>query len=225
MPFDGNGNWIADFSAVNDRDSNIKILASRFDDIHQADLKESFENCLTKDGQVKPLQAFNANNFKVINVANPTQPNDAVNLSTLNSKDSKAVHLSGNETITGEKTFSGNLSLTGDNNYTGTNTFSGRVFINGKEMTDQNIVGLVMPDYDTAVSLSSSIPAPYDCMVECGITSNYNSGWVEINGSRRQLGNGRDDSHDMWYTAYVPKGITIAASGCNVSRYYKLKGV
>lgn len=85
MPFDGNGNWTADFSAVADRDSNIKIMASRFDNIHQADLKESFENCLTKDMQVKPLQNFNANNFRVINVANPVQDNDAVNKQTLES--------------------------------------------------------------------------------------------------------------------------------------------
>ena len=85
MPFDGNGNWVADFSAKADRDANIKIMASRFDDIHQADLKESFENCLTKDGQIKPLQNFNANNFRVINVANPVQDNDAVNKQTLDS--------------------------------------------------------------------------------------------------------------------------------------------
>ena len=83
MPFDGNGNWTADFSAVADRDANIKIMASRFDNIHQADLKESFENCLTKDMQVKPLQPFNANNFRVINIANPVQDNDAVNKQTL----------------------------------------------------------------------------------------------------------------------------------------------
>ena len=85
MPFDGNGNWTADFSAVADKEANIKILASRFDNIHQADLKESFENCLTKDMQVKPLQNFNANNFRVINVANPVQDNDAVNKQTLES--------------------------------------------------------------------------------------------------------------------------------------------
>lgn len=83
MPFDGNGNWTADFSAVADKEANIKIMASRFDNIHQADLKDSFENCLTKDMQVKPLQNFNANNFRVINVANPVQDTDAVNKRTI----------------------------------------------------------------------------------------------------------------------------------------------
>lgn len=85
MPFDGNGNWVADFSAIADRDANIKIMASRFDNIHQADLKESFENCLTKDAQVKPLTHFNANNFRIINVSNPIQDNDALNKQTLDS--------------------------------------------------------------------------------------------------------------------------------------------
>lgn len=85
MAFDGNGNWISNFSAVADRDANIKILASRFDDIFIADIAQSFENCLTKDAQVKPLQAFDANSYKVINVANPTNPYDAVNKQTLDS--------------------------------------------------------------------------------------------------------------------------------------------
>ena len=83
MAFDGNGNWISNFSAVADRDANIKILASRFDDIFIADIAQSFENCLTKDMQVKPQQAFDANSYKVINVANPTNDYDAVNKQTL----------------------------------------------------------------------------------------------------------------------------------------------
>ena len=83
MAFDGNGNWISNFSAVADRDANIKILASRFDNIFIADIAQSFENCLTKDMQVKPQQAFDANSYKVINVANPTNPYDAVNKQTL----------------------------------------------------------------------------------------------------------------------------------------------
>ena len=83
MPFDGNGNWTADFSAVADRDANIKIMASRFDNIHQADLKESFENCLTKDAQIKPQTNFNVNNHRIINVSNPVSGTDAVNSKTM----------------------------------------------------------------------------------------------------------------------------------------------
>jgi hypothetical protein len=85
MAFDGNGNWISDFSAVADRDANIKILASRFDNIFIADIAQSFENCLTKDMQVKPQQAFDANSYKIINVSNPTNDTDAVNKYTLDS--------------------------------------------------------------------------------------------------------------------------------------------
>ena len=83
MAFDGNGNWISNFSAVADRDANIKILASRFDNIFIADIAASFENCLTKDTQVKPTQNFNANNYRVINVADPVNDKDAVNKQTL----------------------------------------------------------------------------------------------------------------------------------------------
>lgn len=85
MAFDGNGNWISDFSAVADRDANIKILASRFDNIFIADIATSFENCLTKDGQVKTQTNFNANNYRVINVADPVNDKDAVNKEYLES--------------------------------------------------------------------------------------------------------------------------------------------
>ena len=89
MAFDGNGNWISYFSAVADRNADIKILASRFDNIFIADLATSFENCLTKDAQIKPEQNFDANNFRIIDVANPVLDNDAVNLATLNDRISK----------------------------------------------------------------------------------------------------------------------------------------
>ena len=86
MPFDGNGNWTSNYSAVADRDADIKILASRFDNILLADIAQSFENCLTKDTQVKPQQNFNANNYRVINVADPINDKDAMNKETIDNK-------------------------------------------------------------------------------------------------------------------------------------------
>lgn len=82
--FDGNGNWTSDFSAVADRDNNIKILASRFDSIFIADIKESFENCLTKDGQIAPVGAFNMGGQKITNVGTGTNDTDGVNLGQMN---------------------------------------------------------------------------------------------------------------------------------------------
>ena len=99
--FDGNGNWTSDFSAQADRDNGIKILASRFDNIFIADIKESFENCLTKDGQIAPIGNFNMGGQKITNLNNGVNDNDAVNMSQLNTK----VSLTGNETISGVKTF------------------------------------------------------------------------------------------------------------------------
>ena len=84
--FDGNGNWTSDFSAISDRDNNIKILASRFDGIFIADIKESFENCLTKDGQIAPIGAFNMGGQKVTNLATGTNDNDAVNVSQIETR-------------------------------------------------------------------------------------------------------------------------------------------
>lgn len=82
--FDGNGNWISDFSAQSDRDNNIKILASRFDNIFIADIKESFENCLTKDGQIAPVGDFNVGGQKLTNVGTGTIATDGVSLGQMN---------------------------------------------------------------------------------------------------------------------------------------------
>jgi hypothetical protein len=82
--FDGNGNWTSDFSAQADRDNGIKILASRFDNIFIADIKESFENCLTKDGQIAPIGNFNMGGQRITNMSDGVNSNDAVNMSQLN---------------------------------------------------------------------------------------------------------------------------------------------
>ena len=81
--FDGNGNWTSDFSAQADRDNGIKILASRFDNIFIADIKESFENCLPKDGQIMPIGNFNMGGQRITNMADGVNSNDAVNKSQL----------------------------------------------------------------------------------------------------------------------------------------------
>lgn len=83
--FDGNGNWTSDFSAQADRDNGIKILASRFDNIFIADIKESFENCLTKDGQIAPIGNFSMGGQKITNLNTGVNENDAVNVGQMNS--------------------------------------------------------------------------------------------------------------------------------------------
>lgn len=154
MAFDGNGNWISNFSAVADRDANIKILASRFDDIFIADIAQSFENCLTKDAQVKPQQAFDANSYKVINVANPTNDYDAVNLQTVESTFSTKVPAS---------VGSGKNPVYTDNNgvITSSNETVGDdskpVYLNNGEIKSfsKSIYEMIIPDYSNPVTLTS----------------------------------------------------------------------
>lgn len=82
--FDGNGNWTSEFNAESDRDNGIKILASRFDNIFIADLKESFENCLTKDGQIAPIGNFAMGGQKITNLGAGVNDTDGVNLGQMN---------------------------------------------------------------------------------------------------------------------------------------------
>lgn len=132
--FDGNGNWTSDFSAQADRDNGIKILASRFDNIFIDDIKESFENCLTKDGQIAPIGNFNMGGQKITNLNNGVNDNDAVNMSQFNN----AVHKTGDEAIGGVKTFNNAINLAngtwnavGDDAYIGDRNLTGCVCIKG----------------------------------------------------------------------------------------------
>lgn len=211
MSFDGNGNWVADFSAVSDRDANIKILASRFDNIHQADLKASFEKCLTNDGQIIPLQAFNFNSFKGINLANATNNTDAVNLQTLNTvADSKIGTKIPNSVGSGTNPVYTNASgvLTASTSTVGSS--STPVYLNGGTITAcTNVIG--DPKYSSMVAFSTGSTTTSNgflkvghseranCTVKSGSTTIYDHTW-----------NGGDYGKQK-QVSYIPvsKGATI----------------
>ncbi|QDP49736.1 MAG: putative tail fiber protein [Prokaryotic dsDNA virus sp.] len=82
MPFNGNGQWTSVYYPTDDRDNGIPISADKTENLIQNNLKQSFQKCMTIDSQTKPTANIDANNFKVINVADPTLPKDAVNKQT-----------------------------------------------------------------------------------------------------------------------------------------------
>lgn len=117
MGFDGNGNWSSPFYPVQDRDNGIAILASKFQTLIQTNLKESFENCITRDGAGKPTTNINWNGNKITNLQNGTSSADAVNKSQLDAVDTAKVAKSG-DTMTGDLTISksdASLKLINDN--------------------------------------------------------------------------------------------------------------
>lgn len=85
MGFDSNGNWSSDFYPVNDRDNSVPILASKFKTLIQSNLKQSFENCILRDGTGKPTANINFNSKKITNLANGENAGDAVNKGQLDS--------------------------------------------------------------------------------------------------------------------------------------------
>jgi hypothetical protein len=229
MPFDGNGNWTSNFNAEADRDAGYKILASRFDNILLADLAQSFENCLTKDTQVKPQQNFNANNYRVINVADPVDGKDAVNKQTMESSistaDATAVHLAGDETITGDKTFSGSVDLGSDATAT---TPTSATDNSTKVSTTQwfrNALTNLGVQHLTKYEDASGLPytAPIDGIIRVRIGAVYN--WeVYINSIivQQQSRNDADSCTTTWVTVPVKQGDVVTAGGSiyNVSMYY-----
>lgn len=83
MGFDANGNWSSDFYPVVDRDNSVPILASKFQTLIQSNLKQSFENCILRDGTGKPTNDISFNSHKITNLANGVNSNDAINKSQL----------------------------------------------------------------------------------------------------------------------------------------------
>lgn len=77
MGFDTNGNWTSDFYPETDRDEGIAILASKFQQLIQTDIKGGFDNCLTRDGAGKPDANLNFNGHKITNLADGELATDA----------------------------------------------------------------------------------------------------------------------------------------------------
>lgn len=169
--FDGNGNWTSDFSAQADRDNGIKILASRFDNIFIADIKESFENCLTKDGQITPIGNFNMGGHRITNLDDGVNSTDAVTYGQLQEKadDNAVVKLSGAQTIADVKTFTSSPVLPtpaiSDNSTKGATT----EWVNNQEY-------LGYPDYAHATVLSKANGT---------VSSN---GWLHFQGANNTYG-------------------------------------
>ena len=81
--FDKNGNWSSDFYPEQDRDNEVPITASKFQTLIQDNLKQSFENCILRDGSGLPTANINFNRKKITNLANASSDLDAVNKSQL----------------------------------------------------------------------------------------------------------------------------------------------
>lgn len=83
--FDKNGNWSSDFYPEQDRDNEVPITASKFQTLIQDNMKQSFENCLLRDGTGLPTDNLNLNRKKITNLSNGTSEFDAVNKGQLDS--------------------------------------------------------------------------------------------------------------------------------------------
>lgn len=80
MGFDKNGNWSSDFYPEQDRDNEVPITASKFQALIQDNLKQSFQNCITRDGAGKPTADFNLNSHKITGVADGSGKNEVANI-------------------------------------------------------------------------------------------------------------------------------------------------
>lgn len=223
--FDGNGNWTSDFSAQADRDNGIKILASRFDNIFIADIKESFENCLTKDGQITPIGNFNMGGQRIVNLDDGVNAKDAVNKSQLDIAIDTTVKLTGDQTIADVKTFSSSpivpTPTAGDNSTKGATTAFVQTAIS-KE---------TFPDYANASTASNNYTVLADGWVSVKVSlGNNHSVTLKINDVEVYYQNiGGDRSAGGTFTSPLYKvrtGDEVTTSGTNTRTitFYPLRG-
>lgn len=84
MPFDGSGNFnraLGPTTWQNDAAAGIKIKANLHDN-NDNDIANGLSQVICKDGQSSPTADITLNGHKLINVANPSNPQDAMTLNT-----------------------------------------------------------------------------------------------------------------------------------------------
>ena len=84
MPFDGSGNFnraLGPTTWQNDAAAGIKIKADLHDN-NDNDIANGLSQVICKDGQSSPTADITLNGHKLINVANPSNPQDAMTLNT-----------------------------------------------------------------------------------------------------------------------------------------------
>lgn len=84
MSFDGAGNYIRNYNWTQDAANSIPITASRFDTEHNG-FAAGLSNCITRDGQGKPIADISWNSHKIKDLADPSLPQDALTLAFVNS--------------------------------------------------------------------------------------------------------------------------------------------
>jgi len=83
MAFDGSGNYIRNYNWSLDAANGVPITASRFDTEHNG-FATGLSNCITRDGQGKPIADIDWNSHKIKNAQDPSLPQDYVTLNFLN---------------------------------------------------------------------------------------------------------------------------------------------
>lgn len=104
MPFDSLGNFTRVHNWEDDRQNDIDIVSDRHDE-EDDNFADGLNDCMLRDGRSAMTGDLKMNNFQIKNVANGTNPGDAVNKSQFDT----ALHKTGDETSTGIKQFDGGI--------------------------------------------------------------------------------------------------------------------
>lgn len=110
MPFDSEGNFTRKHNWEQDRTNDIEIVSDRHDE-EDDNFATGLSACLVKDGRAAMTGDLKMGGYQIKNLANATVSTDAVNKGQLDAADGGAVHITGAETVTGNKTFSGTTTL------------------------------------------------------------------------------------------------------------------
>lgn len=243
MPFDSQGKFTRMHNWEDDRINDIEIITDHHDE-EDNNFADALSQAVLKDGRTAMIGNFNMGKFQIKNMMAGTIETDAVTKGQLDLKsdESRVVHLSGDEAISGSKVFAQtplvpNIDDKEDRGQKVANTKfvqdiadtikTGQSF---STVGKQNIVNWGMPNYAAGISRGSNMSYTADrdgfLVWQGQIVRSYNVYNLSIDGV--EVGSVRNaDWTDNAARCVFPiaKGSWYSSSGHNFFAFFPCKGV
>jgi hypothetical protein len=215
MPFNGSGTFTRIYNWVMDKNQNVKITASRFDN-EDDNFASGLSNCITKDGQTVITQDIPFNSKKITGLASGINIDHAINLGQL--QNNQFLYLGTTGGSADAYTLSPNPSIT---SYATTQQFT--VKINATNLTTTpylQISGIANPSSTAVIkklnAIKTEVALEISDLLANGIykfqRNSTNNAWIVLDPEKPfyNLFNASPATTTIQGKSYLPKNITIA---------------
>jgi hypothetical protein len=215
MPFNGSGTFTRIYNWVMDKNQNVKITASRFDN-EDDNFASGLSNCITKDGQTVITQDIPFNSKKITGLASGINIDHAINLGQL--QNNQFLYLGTTGGSADAYTLSPNPSIT---SYATTQQFT--VKINASNLTTTpylQISGIANPSSTAVIkklnAIKTEVALEISDLLANGIykfqRNSTNNAWIVLDPEKPfyNIFNASPATATIKGVVYLPQNITIA---------------